>query len=69
MTTEERIKRFAEYWCYHKPREGEMANELKTEMMRIAKEAFVFGMNFQQDSSNPDFDEAWPQILAIGIKY
>jgi hypothetical protein len=69
MTTEQRILRFAEYWCYHKPRESEMADELRVEINRISKECFAAGMNFQQDSGNPDFDEVWPQILVTEIKY
>lgn len=68
MTVEERIDRFAEYWCYHKLRRNEMALEMKIEMLRSAKEAFVAGMQFQQNGSNQDFDEIWLNLLSKDIE-
>lgn len=69
MTTEQRINRFAEYWCYHKPRQQEMSDELKNEIQKIAKEAFAAGMAFQQDSMFQDFDGFWDTILQEEIKW
>lgn len=68
MTTDDRIVRHAEYWCYHKPRREEMADEMRQEMRKLAQEAFAAGMAFQQDC-NVEFDGFWETILKTEITY
>lgn len=69
MTVDERIARLAEYWCYHKPRESEMALEIKTEILRIAKESFVAGMEFNRNYFNPDFEDFWLALLTTELEW
>jgi len=69
MTRLGRILRFTEYWNHNHVRDEEMTNEMKVEIKRAQRDAFVAAMEYNRDPSGPDFEDFYEKDLITEVKW